>query len=126
MKKTTKITLSVALLLIVGGPLGYWAYAMSQPGKYDALAACVAESDAKFYGTFWCPYCNEQKRLFGRSSDLLPYVECSPPNRQGQYEVCTEAGVTLYPTWTFADGTTQEGVLTPEELAERTSCTLPE
>lgn len=125
MKTKTKWTLIIVGVFLFGVPMSYWAYAMTQPGKYDTFAQCLVDEGVKFYGAFWCPVCDDQKREFGRSAKLLPYVECSPPNRQGQFEVCTEAGVEMYPTWTFSDGEILPGLRTPEELAELTSCELP-
>ena len=95
-------------------------------GEYDTFASCLAERGAKFYGAFWCPNCAAQKELFGASAKKLPYVECSPPNRKGQYAVCRDAGITRYPTWEFADGTRVAGVQPLEALAEKTGCPLHE
>ncbi len=90
--------------------------------KYDALASCIAEKGAKFYGAFWCPHCAEQKKLFGASQKLLPYVECSTPDTTGQTPICIEKKIESYPTWEFADGKRQSAVLSPAKLAEITSC----
>ncbi len=62
--------------------------------------------------------------MFGKSAKLLPYVECSEPNGKGQLSVCTDAGVTGYPTWQFADGSKKGGRLDFEELATATNCSL--
>ena len=94
-------------------------------GKYTALAQCIAASSAKFYGAFWCPHCAAQKALFGSSVKLLPYVECSTPNGQGQLPVCNDKQITGYPTWIFADGTRQSGEIPLATLAEKTMCELP-
>ncbi len=90
--------------------------------EYDALASCVADKGVKFFGAFWCPHCQEQKKLFGGSAKFLPYVECSTPDTQGQTPVCKEAKIESYPTWQFADGTRKSSVLSPSELAEITGC----
>jgi hypothetical protein len=90
--------------------------------KYDALASCIAQKGVKFFGAFWCPHCAEQKKMFGASQRLLPYVECSTPDTQGQTPICIEKKIESYPTWEFADGSRQSAVLTPAKLAELTSC----
>ena len=95
------------------------------PGKYDQFAICLGEKGAKFYGAFWCPHCRSQKSLFGKSSDKLPYIECSTPDGNGQLEVCKNAGIESYPTWVFSDNSSENGELTLEKLSEKTSCTLP-
>ena len=122
MKTKTKWILAITGFFIFCVPMGYWAYAMTQPGKYDALARCLVDKEVKFYGAFWCSVCEKQKRVFGLSAKLLPYVECSPPSRQGQFEICTKAGVEMYPTWVLGDGEILPGLRTPEELAKLTSC----
>lgn len=114
------VGVSIGILIIAG--LLYWQ--KNRPGELDGFARCIEEKDATFYGAFWCPHCNEQKRIFGNSARLLPYVECSTPSRQSTPE-CAQAGITSYPTWEFSDGTRQTGVLSPEALAEVTGCTLP-
>ncbi len=125
MRTSAKIAWLLAGGLVIGAPLLYWGYVMSQPHPLDGFAQCLADRGATFYGAFWCPRCREQKALFGRAQRLLPYVECSPPNRQGQYAVCREAQVRAYPTWVFADGTRREGVLSLQQLSEATGCELP-
>lgn len=110
------------------------------PGKagvYDDFAKCLGEKGAKFYGAFWCPHCQNQKALFGRSAKLLPYIECSTPDGQGQLQVCKDLGIQTYPTWYFVASTSSPqattsnyeiltGEIELEVLAEKTSCVLPE
>lgn len=96
----------------------------STPGQYDSLAECLKDKGVTFYGAFWCPHCQEQKSIFGRSARLLPYFECSTPDGSGQVTECKEKGIESYPTWMFADGSKKSEVLTPSELAEMTSCSL--
>lgn len=97
----------------------------NRPSIYEDFAQCVADSDATFYGAFWCPHCLEQKSLFGRAADTLPYVECSLPDRSGQTQECTDAGIEGYPTWEFANGERYPGVLDLEQIEEITGCVLP-
>ena len=99
-----------------------------KPGQYDALASCIAESGATFYGAFWCPHCNNQKKAFGKSDKLLPYVECSNPDGKSQTQVCIDKEIQSYPTWELADGTRLSGEQSPAKLAEATGCEafLPE
>lgn len=93
------------------------------PGNKDALAQCINDAGAKFYGAFWCSHCQAQKQAFGKSERLLPYIECSTADGQGQLEVCREAGVKSYPTWVFADGEQLTGDTPLATLAEKTGCT---
>jgi len=86
-------------------------------GNYDTLAQCIADSGATFYGAFWCPHCAEQKKEFGKSESLLPYVECSTPDKKGQTKECIDANITGYPTWELQDGTRLSGTQTLKHLA---------
>lgn len=111
----------IAVAFIFGGTWWYQA----TPGQFDAFAQCLSERDAKFYGAFWCPHCIDQKALFGKSEKHLPYIECSPPNRQGQLQACIDAGITGYPTWEFADGERVSGLVPLDALSSKTGCNLP-
>lgn len=123
MKKGT-IAMLIFTLAVIGG-LGYLIHVQNnKPGQYDKLAQCIKDSGAKFYGAFWCPHCQNEKKMFGKSAKLLPYVECSTPDGSGQNKICTDLGIKGYPTWTFPDGTTETGEIKPEDLATKTSCPL--
>ena len=94
-----------------------------KPGQYDKLAQCINQSGAKFYGAWWCPHCQAQKKLFGNSVKYLPYVECQTPD-QKQKQICIDAKVEGFPTWVFADGSRLTGEIPLETLANKTSCPL--
>ena len=96
------------------------------PGKYDTFATCLKDKGAVFYGAFWCPHCQATKKLFGSSAKLLNYQECSTPDGNGQTQVCIDKGVKSYPTWEFADGSRLTGEIPLAQLAEKTSCQLPD
>ena len=116
------------ILILITFVLGVaWLAKMpAKPGKLDTFANYIKDSDAIFYGAFWCSHCQNQKAMFGSSSKLLPYIECSTPDGKNQLPVCKEAGVTGYPTWTFANGTREGGEVSLQRLSELTSCPLPE
>lgn len=78
------------------------------------------------YGAYWCPHCQEQKKMFGGSWDKVDYIECSLPNRAGETAICNQAGITSYPTWQFADGTRKTGTLSLEDLSFFSGCALEE
>lgn len=98
----------------------------SEPGKYDAFAVCLKDKGAVFYGAFWCTHCQSQKKLFGLSQKLLPYVECSTPDGQSQTQACKDKKIESYPTWEFADGSRLNGEIPLQQLADKTSCPLPQ
>ncbi len=97
----------------------------TKTSPYDAFAECISNAGATFYGAYWCPHCQAQKKLF-QNSKKLPYVECSTPNGQGQTQQCIDAEITGYPTWVFKDGSREDGELSFEKLAEKTSCPMPQ
>jgi len=131
MNNNAKIFVSVIVLLIFGViitvilrsnggtiPIG--------PGKYDEFATCLKDKGAVFYGAFWCSHCQAQKKMFGASAKLLPYVECSTADGRGQTQICIDRKVSTYPTWEFADESRLTGEVPLAQLAEKTSCQLPE
>lgn len=126
MTKKTKQTIIwiISILVIFGALVAFLIHQGKKPGQYDDLAQCITDSGAKFYGAFWCPHCQAQKTAFGKSAKLLPYIECSEPNGQGQTEACIDAGIQSYPTWEFADGTRQSGRIDVADLALLTNCSV--
>ncbi|PIR84133.1 hypothetical protein COU18_01030 [Candidatus Kaiserbacteria bacterium CG10_big_fil_rev_8_21_14_0_10_51_14] len=115
----------VILALIVAG-FGSSMFVKAQPGRLDTFTQCLKDNGAVFYGAFWCPHCQATKAMFGNSAKLLPYVECSTPDGQGQLQICKDKGVTNYPYWTFVGTTTVlTGERTLQELSEMSGCPLP-
>src|SRR6185295_13418043 len=127
MKKALYI---IVILALIGGVV-WLIVTPGKAGKLDAFAQCIKDSGAKFYGAFWCPHCQAQKARFGASAKLLPYIECSTPDAQGQTQVCKDLGISTYPTWYYASSTASGGyeIVTGEQeltdLAAKTSCQLP-
>ncbi|MFZ3012014.1 MAG: hypothetical protein WA060_03425 [Minisyncoccia bacterium] len=130
MDKNIKIFVSIIILLILGTIatvlLRTDSITSSEPGKYDTFATCLKDKGAVFYGAFWCSHCQATKKLFGSSQKLLPYVECSTADGNSQVQACADKNITSYPTWEFADGSRLMGELTLEQLAQKTSCQLPQ
>ena len=108
-----------AMALLVGG-IGLAQSGVLQPPedpRLRDLALHLERTGAKFYGAFWCPACQEQKKLFRRSAARLPYVECNPDGRGGIAALaCIDANVADYPIWVIR-GRSHAEVLTPEQLA---------
>jgi hypothetical protein len=98
----------------------------AQSGKAErkiALAKCLTDKGATFYGASWCPVCLRQRRAFGPGFEYLSYVECSSSGGRGnRTSICEERGIQRYPTWTFADGSRQTGLQTLQGLAKKTGC----
>ena len=98
----------VIIVILVAVFLVYYVYHQNQPSQLDGFAQCITDSGAKFYGAFWCPHCQNEKRLFGSAEKLLPYIECSTPDGQGQLSVQTyfTAGEKEVRAWTVRIGAT--------------------
>lgn len=117
------------IIIVAVMAIGFGAFFLTQrqnqPSKLDDFAKCLKDKGVIFYGTFWCPHCQNQKELFGSSAKYLPYVECSTSDSNGQLEVCNQAKVQGYPTWQFSDGLRQEGGMNLKELSDKSGCQLP-
>jgi len=111
------------IILVIGAY--FLVEAFSGPAELDGFAQCLKDKGAIFYGAFWCPHCQKQKEMFGRSVKYLNYVECSTPDGKSQLAFCKEKDITGYPTWVFIDGSRKTGEIPLKELAEKTQCSLP-
>lgn len=82
-----------------------------------ALASHLKQIDAKFYGTYWCGYCNKQKELFGQQAmSQINYIECDPQGKNSRPDLCQKANIEGFPTWEIK-GQQYRGVQSLEELA---------
>ena len=97
----------------------------SQATDPDTFAKCLAEKKATMYGSFLCPHCEDQKKLFGSSFRYVPYVECSVRGSRQMTFPCIAAQIRYTPTWIFADGERRTGVQQLKDLGEKTGCKLP-
>ena len=126
MNKPTKnrIKIAAAILIIAAAGFVWW----QQSGRFDKLddfAKCLKDKGTVFYGAFWCPHCQNQKKLFGPSAKYLNYVECSTSDGKDQLQICNKEKIKAYPTWQFQDGSKEEGELTLQQLADKSDCQLP-
>ncbi|MEK7122501.1 MAG: hypothetical protein AAB855_01455 [Patescibacteria group bacterium] len=125
MKNNIALWIGIIVIAAVGG--GVWiSRANSGPAPLDGFAQCLTDKGAIFYGAFWCPHCQNQKKAFGTSEKKLAYVECSLPNGKGQTQEYIDKKVEGYPTWEFADQSRESGELSLARLAEKTGCELPD
>ena len=125
--KSTYVYVGLVIVIIIGLVLirnsaNESDVAASTP--FDTFAQCLSDAGAKFYGAYWCPHCQDQKKIL-KNSKMLPYIECSTPDGKGQVKVCIDAKITGYPTWDFADGSRIDKELTLKELSEKTKCEVP-
>ncbi len=128
MKITQQTIFFTVIIILVLGAVGTFIVrgsGSSATVNYDAFATCLKDKGATFYGAFWCPHCQAQKKEFGSSAKLLPYVECSTADGGDQTQICKDKKIEGYPTWIFADGSQLTGEIKMEDLATKTSCVLP-
>lgn len=125
MNKGTIVIIALTVAVVAG--LGY--VVVNRPatagGELDSFAQCLGEKGATFFGAFWCPHCQAQKKMFGASAKLLPYTECSLPDGKTRTQECIDKNIESYPTWEFADGSRETGEVPLATLAEKTGCELP-
>lgn len=121
--KTSTIVWIAVILILFGGAFAAGRYYKGH--KYDSFAKCLSSKQAKMYGLFWCPHCADQKRMFGTSFEYVPYVECAIRGSKEMAPECKAAGVKLFPSWQFGAEPPKEGVLSLEELSQKTGCSLP-
>jgi hypothetical protein len=122
--KSKKVLLYVIIGTLFAG--AYLAGRYYRNHKYDSFAKCIATRNAKMYGLYWCSHCADQKREFGSSFHYVPYVECASENDPHELTpTCKAAGVKLFPSWQFGSEPPKEGVLSLQELSQKTGCSLP-
>ncbi len=132
--KTLLIALAILIIALFGVQKIVTNTHNAKPHILDALAQCIKDSGAKFYGHYQCSHCKNQKNLFDTAQKNLPYIECGILGRSmgdGQADVCenlTIPGLPRiqgYPTWVFADNSVETGEMSVAKLAEKTSCSVP-
>ena len=80
-----------------------------------ATAECIA-SKSTLYVRTGCPYCEEQKNLFGESVEYLNVIDCME-----EPAVCATEAIAVVPTWVI-DGEKIVGVQSIAKLKELTGC----
>jgi hypothetical protein len=121
--KAKKVALYAVIIVLFAG--AYYAGWYHKNHKYDAFAKCLASRQAKMYGLYWCPHCQDQKAMFGESFHYVPYVECAIKGSSELAPACKIAGVKLFPSWQFGAEAPKEGVLSLDALSDKTGCSLP-
>ena len=114
------------ILIAVGAAVAGAGFLIAKPEQQvsaalDSFAQCLADGKVTMYGADWCPYCQNEKKAFGDSFRLVPYVECpDDPQR------CLQQGIKGYPTWVFPDGRKLAGEQGLEKLSKESGCQLPQ
>lgn len=88
-----------------------------------AIAKCLDDKGVEMYGTFWCPHCADQKKMFGKEAEkYIPYYECDARGENPVTEACLELGIEGYPTWIFPDSSRLVGSIPLTELQVKSGC----
>jgi uncharacterized membrane protein len=123
-------SLGVAVVAVLALHLYYAGVWGDAPQPEDpwvrGLAEHLTDTGAKFYGSYYCPHCAEQKEMFGGSVKRLPYVECSPGGPSApQAAECNAKNIQGYPTW-IINGERLVGTQSLETLAQASKYNPPQ
>jgi hypothetical protein len=111
--------LALLVLLVVVAIYSYMA-GSTPKANAEALASCLRDKNITMYGAYWCPHCQNQKKSFGASWSMVPYIECTQETQR-----CLDQKVEGYPTWIFPDGKRLEGEVSLDRLATESGCPAP-
>ena len=124
--KTSLLGLCViAIVLITSYSLQYEEIAQAKLPAYEispadsftvGLAKYMGSQGAVMYGSYKCPHCNDQKKMFGSAFEYIKYVECHPQGPDANPSLCTAHGVRNFPTWEI-NGKYYQGALSLERLS---------
>jgi hypothetical protein len=118
-------SIMIVIAIVVAFAAAYYFGWHRRDSRLDAFAQCLTAKQAKMYGAYWCPHCEDQKEKFSSSFDYVSYIECGIKGSKAIEAVCTQTGIKRFPTWIFADGTRVEGPQDLTFLGEKTGCALP-
>src|SRR5580698_8173932 len=79
----------IAIVIIIAFAAAYYFFWFKHTSRLDAFAKCLTAKQAKMYGAFWCPHCEEQKEMFGSSFKYAPYTECGIKGSRALTQACT-------------------------------------
>jgi len=122
---------------LVGGTMTELPLTTVQGQTLDEFAQCLTDKGIEMYGAHWCPWCQEQEKLFGMTSitelgsfEYIDYIECGEDVPEGwkfttDIQKCQSAGISGFPSWKY-NGEIMSGMQSLEKLSEWSGCELPE
>ncbi len=90
----------------------------------EDFAQCLREKGVKFYGASWDGHTQNQKAMFGKTVESLPFIECMKEEKEEMSPECQEAEIKAFPTWEFPDGKKIIGETFLKNLSELSGCRL--
>lgn len=120
MDRSMKLAVScIIILLIVLSVLFFLGVKkLVNAPNYIEFGKCLSSKGAIFYGTLWCPHCQDQKMVLGIGMPYVNFIDCDK-----EKEKCLANNITGYPTWVI-DGKHYEGMLELNKLSNITGCPL--
>ena len=112
MKKTIIILGGIVILILIGIFYVRSTGRVVSSIEQDEFVQYLTQQGVKMYGTDWCGYCKDQKKLFGDSFQYVDYVNCDKDRQE-----CSDAGIRGYPTWKI-NGQSYSGLQSLEKLAQ--------
>ena len=118
LQRSAALVIGLSTLFSGGGPLAFAESTDSVASPPRDLAQQLKQRGVRFYGSWRCPACQYQLKLFGlESKGQVPYVECNKPEiYPEQASMCQQAELRVYPTWERRDGHRLEGVQSLDTL----------
>lgn len=123
MEGRTKVMISFFILvLLVTGMYFFTDWFSRTLGYFTGdnqkvrLAQCLDEKNSILYTTENCPYCQEQKEIFGKALEYVKVIDCD----SNSY-ICKD--LTGVPAWQI-EGKTYYGVKSVEDLGKISGCVL--
>ena len=118
-KKNTGMIVATVVIILAAFITYQSIQAAIEDPLNSAVAQCLTANGVVMYGEDSCPFCMQQKRVFGELTFRrhIEYVECDKTP-----DACRDANIQSYPTWVYGEerltGMRQLG-----ELAEFGDCT---
>ena len=111
----------VIIALMLGG-IAYMKVVEPAMQNQDTLAKCLSANGAVMYGAYWCPHCQSQKKMFGKSVKYMPYVECAIKGSNDLVQRCQDEDIKSFPTWKFKSGVVETGSIQLDRLGTLAGC----
>ena len=111
----------IVIALVIGG-IAYVKVVEPAMNNHDELAKCLSANGAMMYGAYWCPHCQEQKKMFGKSVKYMSHIDCAVRGSTEILQICKDAGVENFPTWKFRSGEKVTGIIPLDRLARLAGC----
>jgi len=125
--KTTLLGLFVVVAVLIGSfSLQHQQLEEAKLPSYEitpadsyilSLAKYLGSRGTVMFGSYKCPHCKDQKKLFGSAFKYIKYVECHPKGPNANPSLCFARGIQNFPTWEI-NGKYYQGVMSLEKLSD--------